>query len=35
MASSDLASLAIIVQGFLFVVSIGLVWYQLRENTKF
>ncbi len=34
MSLSDLASLAIIVQGFLFVVSIGLVWYQLRENTK-
>jgi len=34
MALSDLASLAIIVQGMLFVVSIGLVWYQLRENTK-
>ena len=34
MLLSDLASIAIIVQGFLFVVSIGLVWYQLRENTK-
>ena len=34
MSLSDLASIAIIVQGFLFVVSIGLVWYQLRENTK-
>jgi hypothetical protein len=34
MSLSDLASLAIIVQGFLFIVSIGLVWYQLRENTK-
>lgn len=34
MALSDLASLAIIVQGFLFIISIGLVWYQLRENTK-
>jgi len=34
MSLSDLASLAIIVQGFLFVISIGLVWYQLRENTK-
>ena len=34
MTLSDLASLAIIVQGFLFIVSIGLVWYQLRENTK-
>jgi len=34
MALSDLASIAIIVQGILFVVSIFLVWYQLRENTK-
>ncbi len=34
MALSDLASIAIIVQGILFVVSIVLVWYQLRENTK-
>jgi len=34
MTLSDLASLAITIQGFLFVVSIGLVWYQLRENTK-
>jgi len=34
MSLSDLASIAIIVQGFLFIVSIGLVWYQLRENTK-
>ena len=34
MSLSDLASIAIIVQGFLFVVSIVLVWYQLRENTK-
>ena len=34
MALSDLASVAIIVQGFLFIVSIGLIWYQLRENTK-
>ena len=34
MTLSDLASLAIVVQGFLFVVSIGLLWYQLRENTK-
>ena len=34
MTLSDLASVAIIVQGFLFIVSIGLVWYQLRENTK-
>ena len=34
MALSDLASIAMIVQGFLFVISIGLVWYQLRENTK-
>ncbi len=31
---SDLASIAIIVQGFLFIVSIFLVWYQLRENTR-
>ena len=34
MALSDLASIAIIVQGVLFVVSIVLVWYQLQENTK-
>src|SRR5215471_4955641 len=34
MSLSDLASIAIIVQGFLFIVSIGLVCYQLRENTK-
>ena len=34
MALSDLASIAIIVQGILFVVSIVLIWYQLRENTK-
>ena len=34
MSLSDLASLAIIVQGFLFIISIGLIWYQLRENTK-
>jgi len=31
MSLSDWAS---IVQGVLFVVSIGLVWIQLRENTK-
>lgn len=34
MTLSDLASLAIIGQGFLFIVSLFLVWYQLRENTK-
>jgi hypothetical protein len=34
MSLSDWASIAIIVQGMLFVVSIGLVWIQLRENTK-
>ncbi len=34
MALSDLASIAIIVQGILFVVSIVLIWYQLRENTN-
>ena len=34
MSLSDLASIAIIVQGILFIVSIGLVWYQLRENTQ-
>ncbi len=33
MSLSDLASIAIVVQGILFIVSIGLVWYQLRENT--
>ena len=34
MSLNDLASIAIIVQGLLFIVSIGLLWYQLRENTK-
>src|SRR5579872_3332299 len=34
MSLSDLASIAIIAQGMLFILSIGLVWYQLRENTK-
>ena len=34
MSLSDLASIAIIVQGVFFIVSIFLVWYQLRENTK-
>ena len=34
MSLNNLASSAIIVQGFLFIISIGLVWYQLRENTK-
>jgi hypothetical protein len=34
MSLSDLASIAIIVQGMLLVVSIVLVWYQLRENTR-
>lgn len=34
MTLSDLASVAITIQGFLFIISIGLVWYQLRENTK-
>ena len=34
MSLSDLASIAIIAQGIFFVISIGLVWYQLRENTK-
>ena len=34
MSLNDLASIAMIVQGSLFIVSIGLVWYQLRENTK-
>lgn len=34
MSLSDLASIAIILQGILFIVSIGLVWYQLRENTR-
>ena len=34
MSLNDLASIAIIVQGALFIVSIFLVWYQLRENTK-
>ncbi len=34
MSLGDLASVAIIVQGVFFIVSIILVWYQLRENTK-
>lgn len=34
MSLNDLASIAIIVQGIFFVISIYLVWYQLRENTK-
>jgi hypothetical protein len=34
MSLSDLASIAIIVQGLLFIISIGLLWYQLRENTR-
>ena len=34
MSLSDLASIAIIIQGMLFIISIGFVWYQLRENTK-
>ncbi|GCF11590.1 hypothetical protein [Dictyobacter arantiisoli] len=34
MSLSDLASIAIIVQGVFFIISIFLVWYQLRENTN-
>ena len=34
MTLNNLASIAIIVQGFLFIFSIALVWYQLRENTR-
>lgn len=34
MTLNDLASIAIIVQGLFFIISIVLVWYQLRENTK-
>jgi hypothetical protein len=34
MSLNDLASIAIIVQGILLLVSVGLVWYQLKENTK-
>ena len=34
MSLSDLTSIAIIVQGFFYIVSIFLVWYQLGENTK-
>ena len=34
MSLSDLASIAIIVQGIFLVVSVVLVWYQLRENTR-
>jgi hypothetical protein len=34
MGLSDLASIAIIVQGVAFIVSIYFVWYQLRETTR-
>lgn len=34
MSLGDFASIAIIIQGIFFVVSICLVWYQLRENTN-
>ncbi len=34
MSLNDLASIAIIVQGIFLVVSVILVWYQLRENTR-
>lgn len=34
MSLSDMASVAIIVQGVFLVVSVTLVWYQLKENTK-
>jgi hypothetical protein len=34
MSLNDLASIAIIIQGILLLVSVGLVWYQLRENTQ-
>jgi hypothetical protein len=34
MSLSDLASIAIIAQGIFFIVSIVLIWYQLKENTK-
>ena len=34
MSLNDLASIAIIVQGIFLVVSVILVWYQLKENTK-
>ena len=34
MSLNDWASIAIIVQGSLFIVSLALVWYQLRANTE-
>jgi hypothetical protein len=34
MVLNDLVSIAVIVQGFLFIVSIALVWYQLRDNAS-
>ncbi len=34
MSLSNLASIAVIVQGVFLVVSVILVWYQLKENTK-
>lgn len=34
MSLNDLASIAIIVQGAVLIVSVFLVWYQLKENTK-
>jgi hypothetical protein len=34
MSWSDLASIATIVQGVVVIVSLGFVWYQLRENAR-
>jgi hypothetical protein len=34
MSLSNLASIAVVLQGFLFIFSLGLVWYQVRENTR-
>ena len=34
MTLNDFANIAIIVQGIFVIVSIGFIWYQLRENTR-
>jgi hypothetical protein len=34
MTLGDFANIAIIVQGIFVIVSIGFIWYQLRENTR-
>ena len=34
MTLSDFANIAAIVQGIFVIISIGFIWYQLRENTR-